>query len=382
MTVDVLAETDNEHDKKIMRLEKSDKIYGFIDNEHVLIRKTDNIQVYNFIKQNVKFDFYINAQSELIEFNKRVIVLWNEAETSDCIEVIAIQDKKYQFQTFKIGSPANGDTLEQPLHLKCFSVNEDPYEFELTAFYAKSKYLQITKYRVTGNATVLQVSSPLKISMEHMRLVSPKYCLTHLSKFFFFVSNGSDETSGDDDLVLAKSTDDYGRSVAKRRVLGFKNYENIEILALENENDFIVYVKNFLKFSYVKINHNNESLDVHQIGRNDDKIQEITTRGNLLSVLRKNSILIYEVVSMAAIHCIEVSEAKCLISWDLKYLIIGDNNESNKTIKVKNLNDPNKMIAISLDFQTNLTHRNALWCTDQYFLVELNNGKLVTIQLK
>lgn len=371
---------------------------GFIDDTHLLIRKTNDTNdefhlcIYNVITQEDKPSIELKYNDVIIKFNKDFVLIWTEG--CDYLMVYAI---KYangyhfnQLDNIKLNVTPYSDrhVIANMVNrsVKCYPIAEKENQFLITAYSKNDNYFKAIKYEFDPINAITSVKKEYIIETKNLKLFKTEhyalaYRVTYSNNHLVYVSQIDPEKN---DFEITCVNIETNQCVSKQIKLVDKKF--VCIVELKNDDDIVLYQTKKKSFTYIKINENYEFI-VNQIPT-EDNLKRITSHGNLLCVRSEENVFIYEIKS----NLINLKFSKSLaqpmtsITPNKKYLIVAEQppEPQPKLLRVFCLDDSQEVFNFPLDFYDYGEWRyktGYVACNEKYFLLRLANDMFVTFYI-
>lgn len=384
---------------------KPQKIYGYLDEEHLLIKLENNsICAVNIISQEIRYKFNSSSNSanddELIAFNKNTVILFEynssniriytvKTNNSSLVEINKLKSNfKFTSTPFKYR-----DQLNVSCHsIKCYF--QDEINTIILSTYSKQEnHFEIVKLKLNELSNNYEVQQEYKIKSNNLKLytrienecvieeLQPTYFLTSFNCFlvyFSFVMHNEKRKAYIYELnCLDITTNEF---IMKPFQIEFE-YNHINLVELKlnslKTDGFILYEKLNTNFIYFKLkkafnSHNYELID-HQI-EIDDEICESNSslfidQNKYLCVLCNTHILIYNVETMTKLQSIESTKpTHAALTPNLNHLIVYEKSTPDR-IKIIQLYNQNRKV-----FDCPIERVDDMCCNFRYLSICMSEG--------
>lgn len=184
--------------KTLLSLGTGSKMYGFVGENHLLVKSENNIKlsIIDVFNQRIESTFTSIAKDDVvIAFNRKLIFIWGNGD--DHLRVLIINN---EFKMLQI----NDIQLDfKPYHvdaIKCYDLTDDSAVFTITALNIEKTSIQVNKCSLTEINNQIQVVKEecneylIEITdsnqdelLQEAALVSD-YCLTHENKYLVYAA--------------------------------------------------------------------------------------------------------------------------------------------------------------------------------------------------
>lgn len=333
----------NEANKNLLNLGDGARIYGFISENHVIVKNhVSNLSIVDITNQTIKASIDISSDYVLIGFNKNIVVLWTRE--SDDLKVVLIKTEGelqlVQLNNIKLDFiPKNADLI------KFYEAKENSNEFILSAFNSEKMSAKAIKYKLANNEITQEEFNEYSIkSNQNYETGLPLICfLTSQSKFMVHISFNikKEIKSCVYQINLINNTKQSENTKEFKIKLSSQNDFKPQVVQLKNEDGFVLYNgSGDSKTCYLYLIDSNLKVEEHKLEL-DDEIKDIELfNEKLLCFKCHNSVLVYDLVDKNIKKFISKQPELICITSNSNYLIISE-KESQALIRVLVLNDLN-----------------------------------------